>query len=98
VLKVGGIGMARFGAGFDRWATPPGSDHLLAFWGDQLRWCIDTFGPDRCMFESNFPVDAESCSYVVLWNACKKVSAGYSATERAALFAGTARRVYRIPG
>jgi len=95
-LKVGGIGMARFGAGFDRWPVPPTSDELLAFWGDQLRWCIDTFGPGRCMFESNFPVDTESCSYVVLWNAFKKVSAGYSAAERAELFAGTARRVYRI--
>jgi predicted TIM-barrel fold metal-dependent hydrolase len=48
------------------------------------------------MFESNYPVDGESCSYVVLWNAFKKVSAGYTATERAALFAGTARRFYRL--
>jgi len=96
VLKVGGIGMKRYGVGFERWDRPPGSDDLVAAWGDELRWCIDTFGPDRCMFESNFPVDAESCSYVVLWNAFKKVSTGYSAPERAALFAGTARRVYRL--
>jgi len=96
VLKVGGIGMARFGAGFDTWPAPPNSDQLLAYWGEQLRWCIDTFGPSRCMFESNFPVDAESCSYVVLWNAFKKMSAGYSTAERAELFAGTARRTYRI--
>lgn len=96
VLKVGGIGMARYGAGFESWETPPTSDQLLARWGDQLRWCIDTFGPERCMFESNFPVDAESVGYVVLWNAFKKVSAGYSPSERADLFAGTARRVYRL--
>ena len=96
VLKLGGIGMARFGAGFETWPQPPNSDQLLAFWGDQLRWCIDTFGPARCMFESNYPVDAESCGYVVLWNAFKKVSAGYTAAERARLFAGTAREVYRI--
>jgi predicted TIM-barrel fold metal-dependent hydrolase len=95
-LKVGGIGMARYGAGFESWEQPPSSDQLLEHWGDDLRWCIDTFGPARCMFESNFPVDAESCSYVALWNAFKKVSAGYSDAERADLFHGTARRVYRL--
>ena len=72
------------------------SEELAAAWGPLVRFCIDTFGPDRCMFESNFPVDRESCSYVVLWNAFKKISAGYSAAERADLFAGTARRTYRI--
>ena len=96
VLKVGGIGMSRYGVGFESWERPPTSDQLLAVWGDDLRFCIDTFGPDRCMFESNFPVDAESCSYTVLWNAFKKVSAGYSPAERTALFSGTARRVYRL--
>jgi predicted TIM-barrel fold metal-dependent hydrolase len=96
VLKVGGIGMVRYGMGFEKRDLPPTSDELLVAWGDTLRWCIDAFGPDRCMFESNFPVDADSVSYVVLWNAFKKVSSGYSATERASLFAGTARRVYRL--
>lgn len=96
VLKVGGIGMARYGVGFETWERPPTSDQLLAVWGDDLRWCIDTFGPERCMFESNYPVDAESCSYVVLWNAFKKLSAGYSPAERTALFSATARRVYRL--
>ena len=48
------------------------------------------------MFESNFPVDRKSCSYMVLWNAFKRVAAGYSATEKADLFAGTANRVYRL--
>ena len=96
MLKVGGIGMARYGAGWERQPKPPTSDAVLALWGDELRWCIDEFGPSRCMFESNYPVDGESLSYTVLWNAYKKVSAGYSTSERAALFAGTARRVYRI--
>ena len=96
MVKVGGIGMARYGAGWERQAKPPTSDEVLALWGDELRWCIDEFGPGRCMFESNYPVDGESLSYTVLWNAYKKVSAGYSTSERAALFAGTARRVYRI--
>jgi predicted TIM-barrel fold metal-dependent hydrolase len=58
--------------------------------------CIAAFGPDRCMFESNFPVDKVSCSYAVLWHACKRLTAGYSAHEKAALFSQTARRFYRI--
>jgi predicted TIM-barrel fold metal-dependent hydrolase len=95
-LKVGGIGMTRYGVGWEHDDRPPDSDTVLARWRDQLLWCIDEFGPDRCMFESNFPVDGETCSYTVLWNAFKKVSAGYSADERADLFAGTARRVYRL--
>ena len=49
------------------------------------------------MFESNFPVDKNSCSYAILWNAFKRLSAGYSADERKALFRGTAERVYRLP-
>ena len=58
--------------------------------------CIQAFGPGRCMFESNFPVDKVSCSYTVLWNAFKRLSAEYSATERADLFCQTARRVYGL--
>jgi L-fuconolactonase len=96
VLKVGGIGMTVYGAGWEDRALPPTSDELVAYWGDDVRFCIDSFGPSRCMFESNFPVDRLSCSYHVLWNAFKKMSASYSATERSDLFAGTARRGYRI--
>ena len=96
VMKVGGIGMTRFGTGWEDRDRPPTSDEVLEVWGDLLRWTIDRFGPDRCLFESNFPVDGETLSYVVLWNAFKKVSAGYTPAERAALFAGTARRVYRL--
>ena len=95
-LKVGGIGMTRFGARWHEADEPPTSDQLLAEWGDTLRYAIDTFGPDRCMFESNFPVDGETTSYVALWNTFKKASADYSVEERADLFAGTARRVYRL--
>ncbi|MDG2111912.1 MAG: amidohydrolase family protein [Actinomycetota bacterium] len=95
-LKVGGIGMTRYGVGWEHNAQPPTSDTVLGRWRDQLLWCIDSFGPDRCMFESNYPVDGETCSYTVLWNAFKKVSTGYNDTERADLFANTARRVYRL--
>ncbi|MDH3681780.1 MAG: amidohydrolase family protein [Acidimicrobiia bacterium] len=95
-LKVGGIGMTRFGARWHEIGPPPTSDQLLEEWADTLRFAIDAFGPGRCMFESNFPVDGETTGYVALWNAFKKVSADYSDDERADLFSGTARRIYRI--
>jgi predicted TIM-barrel fold metal-dependent hydrolase len=97
VVKVGGIGMAIYGDGWGDRPRAPSSDDLVAVWGDDLRAVIDAFGPSRCLFESNFPVDKQGCSYAVLWNAFKKVSAGYDAGERADLFAGTARRAYRLP-
>ena len=61
-----------------------------------MRYVIEKFGADRCMFESNFPVDKMSCSYTTLWNAFQKVAASASATETEALFRGTASRVYRL--
>ena len=54
------------------------------------------FGPDRCMFGSNFPVDKGTCSYRVVWNAFKRMVTGASEREKTALFAGTARDVYRL--
>jgi predicted TIM-barrel fold metal-dependent hydrolase len=48
------------------------------------------------MFESNFPVDKGSCGYTALWNAFKRVASGYSAAEKAALFAGAATKFYRL--
>ena len=61
-----------------------------------MRWCIDRFGPDRAMFESNFPPDRASCSYVVLWNAFKRMAEGYSPAERDQLFRDTALATYRL--
>jgi L-fuconolactonase len=96
VMKLGGIGMPR--TGFD-WHTrdkPIGSEELAEAMAPWMTYCIEQFGPDRCMFESNFPVDKVSYSYNVLYNAFKRLSKGYSAAERAALFHDTAARVYRI--
>jgi len=95
-LKLGGIGMAIMGDGWHRRERPPSSAELAGVWGDFVRWCVETFGAERCMFESNFPVDRASCSYVVLWNAFKRMVHDASEDEKAALFLGTARRVYRI--
>lgn len=97
-LKVGGIGMSVYGDGWHKQPARPTSDQLVDRWGDHLRWCIDTFGPDRCMFESNFPVDKIGVDYPILWNAFKKIAnaGGYSAEEKADLFHDTATRAYRL--
>ena len=98
VLKVGGIGLdVYYGMGWTEADVPPGSEEAAAYWGDDVRFCIDTFGPDRCMFESNFPVDRQTLSYPVLWNALQIMAAGYTDTEQDALFSGTATRAYRLP-
>ena len=57
---------------------------------------LELFGTERCLFESNFPVEKVSCSYTVLWNAFKRLTAGYSAAEKAALYHDNAARIYRL--
>jgi predicted TIM-barrel fold metal-dependent hydrolase len=96
VLKLGGIGMPIFGLGFHKQPGATTSAQLAGAWGDDIRWCIDRFGVDRCMFESNFPVDKASCSYLVLWNAFKRITADSSPAEKAALFHDTAARAYDV--
>jgi predicted TIM-barrel fold metal-dependent hydrolase len=96
-LKLGGIGMPWFGNAWHKDEVPPSSEDVAAAWGPFFRRCIDLFGPDRCMFESNFPVDRRSMSYVVAWNAYKRLTADLSPGERGQLFSGTARRVYGLP-
>ena len=97
VAKVGGIQMVVNGYGWHEQDRPPTSDQLLQTNQDWYHYIIEQFGPERCMFESNFPVDKLSCSYTVLWNQFKKLTIGYSADERAAMFHDTAQRVYRLP-
>jgi predicted TIM-barrel fold metal-dependent hydrolase len=96
VLKLGGIGMPVFGLDWHKRETPPSSEELAAAWGSDIRWCIEQFGVDRCMFESNFPVDRASCSYAVLWNTFKRIVADASDAEKTALFHDTAARTYRF--
>jgi L-fuconolactonase len=96
VMKLGGIGMPRTGFDWHTRQKPIGSEDLAASMAPWMTYGIEQFGPTRCMFESNFPVDKVSYSYNVLYNAFKRLSKGYSAAERAALFHDTAARVYRI--
>jgi L-fuconolactonase len=99
VVKLGGLGMAVNGFGFERQALPPSSEQLAQAWRPYVEFCIEAFGVKRCMFESNFPVDKGSYSYPILWNAFKRLAAGASEDEKTALFSGTATRVYRLqPG
>jgi len=75
---------------------PPTSSELAAAQSPYYLHCLEEFGIERCMFESNFPVDRVSCSYTVLWNAFKRITSGFSADEKAALFHDNAVRVYRL--
>ncbi|MFM8354918.1 MAG: amidohydrolase family protein [Gammaproteobacteria bacterium] len=94
--KLGGLVMPINGFGFHRAERPATSDEIVAATGRYYRHAIDCFGVERCMFESNFPVDRQSCSYPVLWNAFKKLVADASAREKQWLFHDTAARAYRL--
>jgi L-fuconolactonase len=96
-VKLGGLGMPYTGWYYHLDEMPPASARLAADWRPYLETCIETFGVQRCMFESNFPMDKQSCSLAVLWNAFKRITAGCSATDKAALYHDTAVRVYRLP-
>jgi L-fuconolactonase len=95
-VKLGGLGMRINGYGFEKAETPPSSELLAATWKPYIETCIEAFGAERCMFESNFPVDKGSYSYPVFWNTCKRLTKDASAAEKAELFAGTAARFYSI--
>ncbi|MFB9128358.1 amidohydrolase [Paraburkholderia dipogonis] len=95
-VKVGGLGMRINGFEFEKGELPPSSVQLAEAWKPWMHTCIETFGPGRCMFESNFPVDKGSYPYSNGWNAFKRLTAQASADEREALFQGTVRKVYRL--
>lgn len=96
-LKLGGLGMERvYGMTWTKQDRPPTSDMVCDRWQDEVRFCIDTLGPERCMFESNFPVDRWAVGYTVLWNAFQKMAATYTDEEQDALFSRSAIRAYRL--
>ena len=95
-MKLGGLGMPRSGFAWDERRAPCGSVDLAEATAPYYRHCIEAFGPQRCMFESNFPVDKISYSYCVLWNSFKLMTRGFSVDERKALFCDTATSVYRL--
>jgi L-fuconolactonase len=95
-VKLGGFGMESAGFPFAEHPGTATSDELAAAWKPYVETCIELWGPERCMFESNFPVDRATCGYGLIWNAFKKISAQYTPGQRAALFHDTAARIYRL--
>ncbi len=97
-VKLGALPVRRSGPRAQQAGAPPlSSEEIATAWRPFYEICVEQFGAGRCMFESNFPVQKRWSSYAVLWNACKRLAAGASTAEKAALFSGTAARVYRIP-
>ena len=96
VAKLGGLAMPDNGFGWHDRRLPPSSDEFVDAQARYYHHAIACFGAERCMFESNFPVDRLSISYPVLWNGLKKIASRYSDAEQEAMFSGTARRVYRL--
>ncbi len=95
-MKLGGMMMRLAAYDYLNLPAPPSSAEIARLWGPYIETCIDLFGPRRCLFESNFPVDKMGASWRTIWNAFKRITAGASADERTALFSGTAARVYRL--
>jgi len=96
VVKLGGLAMRLLGYDFHKRPVPPSSEDAAAAWRPYIETCIEAFGPERCMFESNFPPDKGQCSYQVIFNAFKHIAAPYSETEKTALFSKTATDFYRL--
>ena len=97
VMKVGGLGNPISGFDWHQRPFPPGSGEIVTASEPYYLYSIEKFGADRCMFESNFPVDKQSCSYTVCWNAFKRLAKDFTASEQADLFHNTAARAYRLP-
>ncbi|MDP3077308.1 amidohydrolase [Bradyrhizobium sp.] len=95
-VKLGGLAMRLLGYDFHERPKPPSSEQAAAAWRPYIETCIEAFGPDRAMFESNFPPDKGQCSYQVIFNAFKRIAAQYSEAEKAALFSSTATDFYRL--
>ena len=95
-VKLGGLAMNVNGFGYHEQVLPPSSGEMAGAWRPYVETAIEAFGAARCMFESNFPVDKGMCGHAVLWNAFKRIAAGCSAEEKAALFHRSAARYYRL--
>src|SRR5579862_3459149 len=96
VVKLGGLAMCLLGYDFHEREMPPSSEELAAAWRPYITTCIEAFGPERAMFESNFPPDKGQCSYRVIFNAFKRIAASMSEAEKNTLFSQTAINVYRL--
>jgi predicted TIM-barrel fold metal-dependent hydrolase len=96
VLKIGALIRPLSGERWDKREAKASSEEIAAAWGGEIRFAIDAFGPSRCLFESNFPVDKACFGYVEIWNAFKRLAAGFSPAEKLDLFHDNAARAYRL--
>ena len=96
VAKLGGMMIRLAAIDYGKLPAPPSSAEIAALWRPYIETCIELFGAERCMFESNFPVEKQGANWVTLWNAFKRITAGASASEKLAMYSGTAQRVYRL--
>ena len=97
VIKLGGMGMPMMGFDWHLRDVPVGSEELANDMEPFISYCINQFGPTRCMFESNFPVDKVSFSYHVMYNAFKKIASGFDNSSLSSLFHDTAVQTYKVP-
>lgn len=95
-LKLGGIAMPSMGADWMGGPRPATSTELADRWADDIEFAVGVFGAERCLFESNFPVDRQNASYVVLWNAFKRIAADWSPADRQLTFHDTAVELYSV--
>jgi L-fuconolactonase len=95
-LKLGGLGWPGHGLGWELRAEPPSATEVANAWAPLHAWCIDTFGPERCMCESNYPVDRVSLPYRTIWDAHLAMTHGLTERERSAVLHDTAARFYRL--
>ncbi len=95
-VKIGGLAMRLAAFDYMKMSAPPSSEELAGHWRPYASTCLDLFGAERCMVESNFPVEKMGIGYRALWNGLKRIAAGASPEEKRALFSGTAQRVYRL--
>lgn len=96
VAKIGGLAMPDNGFPWFGRDKPPTSDEFVEAQARYYHHTIECFGPERSMFESNFPVDRLSISYPVLWNGLKKIASRYNADDQHSMFYGTAERIYHL--
>jgi L-fuconolactonase len=97
MVKLSGLGMRLGGFGFEDQDRAPTSSELAQSWRPWIESCIEAFGPSRCMFGSNFPVDKGSYGYGIGLNALKRLTVAASLTEKADIFGGSATNFYRLP-
>src|SRR5262245_26137238 len=95
-MKLGGMMMRLAAYDYRTQPAPPSSAELATLWRPYIEPCLELFGANRCLAESNFPVDKMGIAWVPYWNALKRIAAGASPDEKRALFSGTAQRVYRL--